>query len=103
MRDPSEEPITTRRLGRAKSIYHDMDALLPLKRGADYIANAVKLTLGPTTNTVLIDNVGELPISARDGTSIANLITSPNRLENIGSHIMRDGISTMSKNITHVR
>lgn len=76
-----------------------MDALLPLKRGADYVANAVKLTLGPTTNTVLIDNVGELPISARDGTSIANLITSPNRLENIGSHIMRDGISTMSKNI----
>ncbi len=99
MRDPSLEPITTRRLGRAKSIYHDMDALLPLKRGADYVADTIKLSLGPTTTTVLIDNVGELPISAQDGTSIANSIKAPNRLEDIGSHLMRDGISTMSKNI----
>ena len=93
MTDGAPSPtIKTRPIGRAMVVRSGVEALSALKDGADAVASAVKVTLGPISGSVLIDSRGASPILARDGASVARSIAIEDRFENMGAQIMREGI-----------
>ena len=55
----------------AKDIKYDVDAREMLKNGADALANAVKVTLGPKGRNVVIDKKFGAPRITKDGVSVA--------------------------------
>jgi chaperonin GroEL len=61
-----------------------------LREGVDYLANAVKVTLGPRgKNVVLFDDNGN-PYLTKDGVSVAKKVTSDNPLHMIGINMVRE-------------
>lgn len=55
----------------AKEIKYDVDAREMLREGADALANAVKVTLGPKGRNVVIDKKFGAPRITKDGVSVA--------------------------------
>ena len=55
----------------AKEIIFDTEARDALKRGADALANAVKVTLGPKGRNVIIDKKFGAPGITKDGVTVA--------------------------------
>ena len=55
----------------AKEIKYDVDAREQLRQGADALANAVKVTLGPKGRNVVIDKKFGAPRITKDGVSVA--------------------------------
>ena len=55
----------------AKDIKYDVDARELLRQGADALANAVKVTLGPKGRNVVIDKKFGAPRITKDGVSVA--------------------------------
>ncbi|GAY30259.1 chaperonin GroEL, partial [Prevotella sp. MGM2] len=53
----------------AKEIKYDVDARELLREGADALANAVKVTLGPKGRNVVIDKKFGAPRITKDGVS----------------------------------
>ena len=66
----------------AKEIIYDVDARARLREGADALANAVKVTLGPKGRNVVIDKKFGAPRITKDGVSVAKEI----ELEDADSH-----------------
>ena len=58
----------------AKEIKYDVDARDLLRQGADALANAVKVTLGPKGRNVVIDKKFGAPRITKDGVSVAKEI-----------------------------
>ena len=58
----------------AKDIKYDVDARELLRQGADALANAVKVTLGPKGRNVVIDKKFGAPRITKDGVSVAKEI-----------------------------
>lgn len=96
MVDGPPSSIITPPIGRAMVAQSGIDGLLSLKRGADAIVNAVRVTFGPISYYALIHNQGASPIVTRDGAFIARSIDVTNRFENMGAQIMREGILSTS-------
>ncbi len=74
----------------AKQIIFDEKARLALKRGADQLANAVKVTLGPKGRNVVIDRNYGSPIVTKDGVTVAKEIELEDKFENIGASIVKE-------------
>ena len=73
----------------AKDIKYDVDARELLRQGADALANAVKVTLGPKGRNVVIDKKFGAPRITKDGVSVAKEIELENAFENAGAQLVK--------------
>ena len=73
----------------AKDIKYDVDARELLRQGADALANAVKVTLGPKGRNVVIDKKFGAPRITKDGVSVAKEIELENSFENAGAQLVK--------------
>ena len=71
----------------AKEIKYDVNAREMLKAGADALANAVKVTLGPKGRNVVIDKKFGAPKITKDGVSVAKEIELEDAFENAGAQL----------------
>ena len=58
----------------AKQLKFDVEARESLKKGLDTLADAVKVTLGPSGRNVLLQNQQGAPHITKDGVSVAKEI-----------------------------
>jgi chaperonin GroEL len=79
-------------IGREKrNLTFNEDARLALLRGVNKLANAVKVTLGPKGNCVMLGKSYKQPlVITKDGVSVARQIVLPNNEENAGNRLVRD-------------
>ena len=73
----------------AKEIKYDVDARELLRKGADALADAVKVTLGPKGRNVVIDKKFGAPRITKDGVSVAKEIELDNAFENAGAQLVK--------------
>ena len=73
----------------AKEIKYDVDAREMLREGADALANAVKVTLGPKGRNVVIDKEFGAPRITKDGVSVAKEIELDNAFQNAGAQLVK--------------
>lgn len=74
----------------AKEIKFNMDARSLMKEGADALANAVKVTLGPKGRNVVIDKKFGAPHITKDGVTVAKEIELENHFANMGAQLVRE-------------
>ena len=74
----------------AKELKHGSDAREQLLIGAQKLANAVKVTLGPRGRNVVIDKAYGAPRITKDGVSVAKEITLANKFQNMGAQMLRE-------------
>lgn len=74
----------------AKQIKYSEEARKKLKAGADKLANAVRVTLGPRGRNVVLDSGFGSPTITNDGVNIAKEIELEDRIENIGAEIIKE-------------
>ncbi len=73
-----------------KDIEYSEIARKKLKNGADKLANAVKVTLGPKGRNVVLDKGFGAPTITNDGVSIAKEIELEDKMENLGAEIVKE-------------
>ena len=73
----------------AKQILFSERARLALKKGIDQVADAVKVTLGPSGRAVVLEKSYGAPIITRDGVTIAKEIELKNKIENAGAELVK--------------
>lgn len=73
----------------AKEIVYNVDARERLRQGADALANAVKVTLGPKGRNVVIDKKFGAPRITKDGVSVAKEIELEDAFENAGAQLVK--------------
>jgi chaperonin GroEL len=73
----------------SKQIVFNQDAKVKLLKGITKLSDAVTCTLGPNGRNVIIDNVGENPVSTKDGVTVARSIELENPIENIGAQLLK--------------
>ena len=70
-------------------IYHGDEAKQHLFEGIDELANAVSVTLGPATKSVIIDRRDDLPpLVINDGVTVARHISLEDKVKNIGAKLL---------------
>ena len=74
----------------AKEIKFDVDVRAKMKDGADALANAVKVTLGPKGRNVVIDKKYGAPQVTKDGVTVAKEIELEDRFENMGAQMVKE-------------
>ena len=74
----------------AKEIKFDVDVRSKLKSGADQLANAVKVTLGPKGRNVIIDKKFGAPQVTKDGVTVAKEVELKDRFENMGAQMVKE-------------
>ncbi|MEA3295858.1 MAG: chaperonin GroEL [Patescibacteria group bacterium] len=74
----------------SKQIYYSEEARKKLKIGADKLADAVKVTLGPKGRNVVLDKGFGSPTITNDGVSIAKEVELEDKIENLGAEIVKD-------------
>ena len=74
----------------AKEIIYSESARKKLKSGADKLANAVKVTLGPKGRNVVLGKSYGAPVITNDGVSIAKEIELEDKTENMGAQIVKE-------------
>ena len=82
----------------AKQIIFDEEARVALKRGADILADAVKVTLGPRGRNVVIQKSFGAPLVTCDGVTVAKEIELPDPYENMGAQLLKS-IATKTNDI----
>lgn len=73
----------------AKKLIFDQEARAALKRGADTLADAVKVTLGPRGRNVVIQKSFGSPVTTSDGVTVAKEIELPDEYENMGAQLLQ--------------
>ncbi len=73
----------------AKQMFYGEEARAKLKAGADKLANAVTITLGPKGRNVVLGEKFGSPTITNDGVSIAKEIELEDKAENIGAEIVK--------------
>ena len=73
----------------AKEIKYNVNARELLKSGADQLADAVKVTLGPKGRNVVIDKKFGAPKITKDGVTVAKEIELDNAFENAGAQLLK--------------
>ena len=73
----------------AKEIKYNVDAREQLKAGADQLADAVKVTLGPKGRNVVIEKKFGAPRITKDGVSVAKEIELEDAFENAGAQLVK--------------
>src|SRR5689334_2510900 len=79
-----------------KQIIYNEDARHGLMRGANKLADAVKVTLGPKGRNVVIDKKFGLPTITKDGVTVAKEIDVPDPVENLGARMVKEVASKTS-------
>ncbi len=74
----------------AKMIAYDEDARRALERGANAVADAVKVTLGPKGRNVVLDKKWGAPTITKDGVTVAKEIELEDPYENMGAQLVRE-------------
>jgi len=74
----------------AKQIKFSEEARMGLKRGADILANAVRVTLGPKGRNVVLDKGFGSPVITNDGVTIAKEIELEDKYENLGAQLIKE-------------
>ena len=74
----------------AKEIKFNMDARALMKEGADALANAVKVTLGPKGRNVVIDKKFGAPQITQDGVTVAKEIELDDKFQNMGAQLVKE-------------
>jgi len=74
----------------AKKVIFNHDVRVALKNGADTVANAVRITLGPRGRNVALDRGFGGPTITNDGVSIAKEIELADKFENMGAEILKE-------------
>ncbi len=73
----------------AKQLIFDVEARNALKRGADTLADAVKVTLGPRGRNVVLQKSFGAPVVTSDGVTVAKEIDLPDHYENMGAQLLK--------------
>ena len=73
----------------AKQLIFDVEARNALKEGADVLANAVKVTLGPCGRNVVLQKSFGAPVITSDGVTVAKEIDLPDHYENMGAQLLK--------------
>jgi chaperonin GroEL len=74
----------------AKELLFDENARRALERGANAVANAVKVTLGPRGRNVVIDKKWGSPTITKDGVTVAKEVELEDQFENMGAQLVRE-------------
>lgn len=74
----------------AKEVKFASDARDRMLRGADTLANAVKVTLGPKGRNVVIKKSFGAPRITKDGVTVAKEIELADKFENMGAQMLRE-------------
>ena len=82
----------------AKEFLYGNEARKALEKGADTLANTVKITLGPKGRNVVLDKSYGTPLITNDGVTIAKEISLEDPFENMGAQIIRE-VSTKTNDI----
>jgi len=72
-----------------KKITFSKDARNKLADGVDKLANAVTATLGPSGRNVIIEQEMGMPVSTKDGVTVAKSIELKDKVENLGAQIVK--------------
>ena len=72
----------------AKDIKFNIEARNLMKEGADALADAVKVTLGPKGRNVIIDKKFGAPQVTKDGVTVAKEIELEDRFKNMGAQMV---------------
>ena len=83
----------------SKQILYSEEARKKIKAGADKLANAVKVTLGPKGRNVVLDSGFGAPTITNDGVSIAKEIELEDKIENLGAEILKE-VASKTNEIT---
>src|ERR671934_1081356 len=73
----------------AKDLIFNAEARRQLKSGVDFLANAVKVTLGPRGRNVAIDKKWGAPTVTHDGVAVAKEIELENHFQNMGAQMLK--------------
>ena len=73
----------------AKDIKFNIDVRNLMKEGADALADAVKVTLGPKGRNVIIDKKFGAPQVTKDGVTVAKEIELEDRFQNMGAQMVK--------------
>src|SRR5438034_1018265 len=74
----------------AKQLVFDENARRALERGANAVANAVKVTLGPKGRNVVLDKKWGSPTITKDGVTVAKEIELEDPYENLGAQLVKE-------------
>ena len=74
----------------AKDIRFDVDVRSKMKEGADALADAVKVTLGPKGRNVVIDKKFGAPQVTKDGVTVAKEVELKDRFANMGAQMVKE-------------
>ncbi|MBQ8421649.1 MAG: chaperonin GroEL [Bacteroidales bacterium] len=74
----------------AKEMKFNIDARAQMKEGADALADAVKVTLGPKGRNVVIDKKFGAPQVTKDGVTVAKEIELEDRFANMGAQMVKE-------------
>ncbi|MGO8672003.1 MAG: chaperonin GroEL [Capsulimonadaceae bacterium] len=74
----------------AKTLLFDEQARRALERGANTVANAVKITLGPRGRNVVLDKKWGSPTITKDGVTVAKEIELEDPYENMGAQLVKE-------------
>jgi chaperonin GroEL len=83
----------------AKQLLFDEEARRALERGANAVANAVKVTLGPKGRNVVLDKKWGSPTITKDGVTVAKEIELKDPYENMGAQLVRE-VASKTNDIT---
>ncbi len=74
----------------AKDIKFNIEARAQMKEGADALANAVKVTLGPKGRNVVISKTFGAPQVTKDGVTVAKNIELEDKFANMGAQMVKE-------------
>src|SRR6516164_10544878 len=74
----------------AKQFQFHADARQSILRGASVLADALRVTLGPKSKSVLIEKKWGKPIVCDDGVTIAKEVELKDPEENLGAQMLRE-------------
>ena len=74
----------------AKEIKFNTDVRSKMKEGADQLANAVKVTLGPKGRNVVIEKKFGAPQVTKDGVTVAKEVELKDKSQNMGAQMVKE-------------
>jgi len=83
----------------AKQIIFDEEAREYFKKGVDILANAVKVTLGPRGQNVVLDKKFGAPLSTHDGVTVAKEIEIQDAFANMGVALIKEAAKKTSDDV----
>ena len=80
----------------AKLICYGSEAREKMLTGVNTLANAVKVTLGPKGNNVVLERSFGSPLVTKDGVTVAKEIEIEGKFENMGAQMVKEVASKTS-------